>query len=83
VSPDSVLVLQNIGPKGGLGTREAGLIPIPKKLAKKGVKDMVRISDGRMSRTAAGTIILHVTPEAAVCGPLAGVRDGYIVTLDV
>ena len=83
VTPDSVLVLQNIGPKGGPGMPEAGLIPIPKKLARKGVKDMVRISDGRMSGTAAGTIVLHVAPEAAVGGTLAAVKDGDIIALDV
>ena len=83
VTPDSVLVLQNIGPKGGPGMPEAGLIPIPKKLARQGVKDMVRISDGRMSGTAAGTIVLHVAPEAAVGGPLAVVKDGDTITLDV
>jgi len=83
VTADSVLVLQNIGPKGGPGMPEAGLIPIPKKLARKGVKDMIRISDGRMSGTAAGTIVLHVAPEAAVGGTFASVRDGDIVILDV
>lgn len=83
VTPESVLVLQNIGPKGGPGMPEAGLIPIPKKLARKGVKDMVRISDGRMSGTAAGTIVLHVAPEVAVGGPLAIVRDGDIITLNL
>ena len=83
VTPDSVLVLQNIGPKGGPGMPEAGLIPIPKKLARQGVNDMVRISDGRMSGTAAGTIVLHVAPETAVGGTLAVVKDGDIVSLDV
>jgi dihydroxy-acid dehydratase len=83
VTPDSVLVIQNIGPKGGPGMPEAGLIPIPKTLARKGVKDMVRISDGRMSGTAAGTIVLHISPEAAVKGPFAAVRDGDIIILDV
>ncbi|KZV88837.1 dihydroxy-acid dehydratase [Exidia glandulosa HHB12029] len=83
VSPDSVLVLQNIGPVGNPGMPEAGLIPIPKKLAARGVKDMVRISDGRMSGTAQGTVVLHVAPEAAVGGPLAIVRDGDLVQLDV
>jgi dihydroxy-acid dehydratase len=83
VNPTSVLVLQNIGPKGGPGMPEAGLIPIPKKLARIGVKDMLRISDGRMSGTAAGTIILHVAPEAGVGGTLAAVRDGDIITLDL
>ena len=62
---------------------EAGLIPIPKKLAKQGVKDMVRISDGRMSGTASGTIILHVTPESYENGPLAIVQNGDIIKLDV
>jgi dihydroxy-acid dehydratase len=62
---------------------EAGYLPIPKKLARKGVKDMVRISDGRMSGTAAGTIVLHVTPEAAVGGPLAWVQTGDRIRLDV
>lgn len=83
VTADSVLVLQNIGPKGGPGMPEAGLIPIPKKLGRQGVKDMVRISDGRMSGTAAGTIVLHVAPEAAAGGPLAAVRDGDIISLNV
>jgi dihydroxy-acid dehydratase len=62
---------------------EAGLIPIPKKLAVKGVKDMVRISDGRMSGTASGTVVLHVSPESAVGGPLAIVQDGDMISLDV
>jgi len=83
VAPDDVLVLQNIGPKGAPGMPEAGLIPIPRKLASQGVKDMVRISDGRMSGTAAGTIILHVSPEAAVGGPLSLVRTGDRIALDV
>lgn len=83
VTPDSVLVLQNIGPVGAPGMPEAGLIPIPRKLARRGVKDMVRISDGRMSGTAAGTVVLHVTPEAAIGGPLAIVRSGDLVTVDV
>jgi dihydroxyacid dehydratase/phosphogluconate dehydratase len=63
VKADDILVLKNIGPKGAPGMPEAGYLPIPKKLARKGVKDMVRISDGRMSGTAAGTIVLHVTPD--------------------
>lgn len=62
---------------------EAGYIPIPKKLAQKGVKDMVRISDGRMSGTASGAVVLHVAPEAAVGGPLWAVRDGDVIELDV
>lgn len=83
VTADDVLVLQNIGPKGAPGMPEAGYIPIPKKLAAQGVKDMVRISDGRMSGTAAGTIVLHVSPEAAEMGPLALVQDGDLIQLDV
>ena len=83
VHADDILVLQNIGPKGAPGMPEAGLIPIPKKLAIQGVKDMVRISDGRMSGTASGTIVLHVSPEAAHNGPLALVRDGDLIELDV
>jgi dihydroxy-acid dehydratase len=83
VTPDDVLVLKNIGPKGAPGMPEAGYIPIPRKLAVKGVKDIVRISDGRMSGTAFGTIVLHVTPEAAVGGPLAHVRTGDRIRLSV
>ena len=83
VTADDILVLKNIGPKGAPGMPEAGYIPIPRKLAKRGVKDIVRISDGRMSGTAAGTIVLHVTPEAAVGGPLAQVRNGDIIALSV
>ncbi len=82
VTPDDVLVLRNIGPKGAPGMPEAGYIPIPKKLASQGVKDMVRISDGRMSGTAFGTIILHVSPEAADGGPLALVQTGDRIRLD-
>ncbi|KAA0009774.1 dihydroxy-acid dehydratase [Billgrantia pellis] len=83
VRADDVLVLQNIGPKGAPGMPEAGYIPIPKKLAAQGVKDMVRISDGRMSGTAAGTIVLHVSPESAEGGTLGLVQDGDIISLDV
>jgi len=83
VRADDILVLKNIGPKGAPGMPEAGYIPIPRKLARAGVKDMVRISDGRMSGTAFGTIILHVTPEAAVGGPLAHVRTGDRIRLSV
>jgi dihydroxy-acid dehydratase len=83
VNPDDVLVLRNAGPKGAPGMPEAGYLPIPKKLARGGVKDMVRISDARMSGTAFGTIVLHITPESAVGGPLALVRDGDMVRLDV
>jgi dihydroxy-acid dehydratase len=74
-------VLKRIGPKGAPGMPEAGAFPIPLKLARAGVKDMVRISDGRMSGTAFGTIVLHVTPEAAVGGPLAYVRNGDRIRL--
>jgi dihydroxy-acid dehydratase len=82
VTAQDVLVLKNIGPKGA-GMPEAGSFPIPRKLARAGVKDMVRISDGRMSGTAFGTIVLHVTPEAAVGGPLAWVRNGDRIALSV
>ena len=83
VRADDVLVLKNIGPKGAPGMPEAGYIPIPRKLARAGVKDIVRISDGRMSGTAFGTIVLHVTPEAAIGGPLAHVRNGDRIRLSV
>ena len=83
VHADDILVLKNIGPKGAPGMPEAGYLPIPRKLARQGVKDMVRISDGRMSGTAAGTIVLHVTPESAAGGPLAWVQSGDRIRLDV
>src|SRR6201747_1195320 len=83
VNADDVLVLRNAGPKGAPGMPEAGYLPIPIKLARQGVKDMVRISDARMSGTAFGTIVLHITPEAAVGGPLAVVRSGDRIMLDV
>ncbi|HEX2020863.1 MAG TPA: IlvD/Edd family dehydratase [Aurantimonas sp.] len=83
VGPDDVLVLQNAGPIGAPGMPEAGYMPIPRKLAAAGVKDMVRISDARMSGTASGTIVLHVTPESAAGGPLALVRTGDMIELDV
>ncbi len=83
VTPDDILVLKNIGPKGAPGMPEAGYIPIPRKLARAGVKDIVRISDGRMSGTAFGTIVLHVTPESAVGGPLSLVRSGDRIRLSV
>jgi dihydroxy-acid dehydratase len=82
VTPASVLVLQNAGPVGGPGMPEAGSLPIPKKLLAAGVRDMVRVSDARMSGTAGGTVVLHVAPEAAVGGPLAHVRDGDEILLD-
>jgi dihydroxy-acid dehydratase len=83
VTRDDILVLKNIGPKGAPGMPEAGYLPIPRKLARAGVKDLVRISDGRMSGTAFGTIVLHVTPESAVGGPLAHVRNGDRIRLSV
>jgi len=83
VTADDILVLRNAGPKGAPGMPEAGSFPIPMKLARAGVKDMIRISDARMSGTAFGTIVLHVAPEAAVGGPLALVKTGDRITLDV
>ncbi len=83
ITADSVLVLRGLGPVGAPGMPEKGHIPIPTRLLKAGVTDMVRISDGRMSGTAYGTCVLHVTPEAAVGGPLAVVRDGDLIQLDV
>ncbi len=83
VTADSILVLQNAGPLGGPGMPEWGMLPIPKKLLPSGVRDMVRISDARMSGTAYGTCVLHVSPESFVGGPLALVRDGDLISLDV
>lgn len=83
VSPGDVLVLKHIGPRGAPGMPEAGAFPIPRKLLRQGVKDAVRISDGRMSGTAFGTVVLHVTPEAAVGGPLAYVQHGDRIRLSV
>jgi dihydroxy-acid dehydratase len=83
VTPQTVMVLRNAGPVGAPGMPEAGALPIPKKLGSKGLKDMVRLSDARMSGTAFGTVILHVSPEAAAGGPLALVRDGDVIRLDV
>ncbi|MFG1426202.1 IlvD/Edd family dehydratase [Roseixanthobacter glucoisosaccharinicivorans] len=83
VTPQDVLVLRNTGPKGAPGMPEAGYLPIPKKLARQGVKDMVRISDARMSGTAFGTIVLHMTPESAAGGPLGLVKTGDSIRLDV
>ncbi|KAH7311664.1 dihydroxy-acid/6-phosphogluconate dehydratase [Stachybotrys elegans] len=84
VAPDDVLVLQNIGPVGNPGMPEAGMIPIPRKLSARGVTDMLRLSDGRMSGTAGGTIVLHISPEAADPGSVLGVvRDGDVITCDV
>jgi dihydroxy-acid dehydratase len=83
VTPDSVLVLQNTGPKGAPGMPEAGGLPIPKKLLAAGVRDMLRISDARMSGTGYGAVVLHVAPEAAVGGPLGLVRTGDWIDFDV
>lgn len=83
VDETSVLVLKNVGPKGYPGMPEVGNMSIPKKLLEKGVTDMVRISDGRMSGTGFGTVVLHVSPEAAVGGTLAIVEDGDVIYLDV
>jgi dihydroxy-acid dehydratase len=83
VDENSVLVLQNAGPLGGPGMPEWGMLPIPNKLLKRGVRDMVRISDARMSGTSYGTCVLHVSPESYVGGPLALVRDGDAITLDI
>jgi dihydroxy-acid dehydratase len=83
VQPEDILVLKNIGPIGAPGMPEAGYIPIPRKIARMGIKDMVRISDGRISGTAAGTIVVHVTPEAAAGGPFALVQNGDRIRLSV
>jgi dihydroxy-acid dehydratase len=83
VDADSVLVLRNAGPRGGPGMPEWGQVPIPTRLLERGVTDMVRVSDARMSGTAFGTVVLHVAPEAAAGGPLRAVRDGDPIVLDV
>jgi dihydroxy-acid dehydratase len=83
VTAGSVLVLRHAGPQGGPGMPEYGMLPIPDKLLRQGVRDMVRISDARMSGTSYGTCVLHVAPESFVGGPLALVRDGDLITLDV
>ena len=83
VDENSILVLQNAGPLGGPGMPEWGMLPIPKKLLQRGVRDMVRISDARMSGTAYGACVLHVAPESFVGGPLAFVHDGDLIELDV
>ena len=83
VSADSILVLKNAGPLGGPGMPEWGMLPIPKKLLQQGVRDMVRISDSRMSGTSYGSCVLHVAPEAYIGGPLAFVETGDPITLDV
>jgi dihydroxy-acid dehydratase len=83
VDASSVLVLRNAGPLGGPGMPEWGMLPVPKKLLKQGVRDMVRISDARMSGTSYGCCVLHVAPESFVGGPLALVRNGDPIELDV
>jgi dihydroxy-acid dehydratase len=82
VTADSVLVLKSAGPQGGPGMPEWGMLPIPEKLLKQGVRDMLRISDARMSGTAYGTCVLHVSPESHIGGPLALVKDGDPISLD-
>ena len=83
VTPDTVLVMRGAGPQGGPGMPEWGMLPIPKKLLKQGVRDMLRISDARMSGTSYGACVLHVSPESHVGGPLALVRTGDVITVDV
>ena len=83
VTADSVIVLQNAGPKGGPGMPEWGMLPIPGKLVRQGVRDMVRISDARMSGTSYGACILHVSPESFVGGPLAFVQTGDEIEVDI
>ena len=83
VDENSILVLKNCGPKGYPGMAEVGNMRLPQKILKKGVRDMIRISDARMSGTAYGTVILHTSPEAAVKGPLASVQNGDLIEVDV
>src|SRR5699024_8375426 len=83
ITDNHIIVLRNAGPKGGPGMPEWGMLPVTKRLLKKGVKDILRISDARMSGTSYGTCILHVAPESYVGGPLALVRTGDIITLDI
>jgi dihydroxy-acid dehydratase len=83
VHPDDVLVMRNAGPIGAPGMPEWGFLPLPKKLLRQGIRDMVRLSDARMSGTAFGTVVVHVTPESAAGGPLAAVRNGDMIELDV
>ena len=83
VTPDSVLVLRSAGPIGGPGMPEWGMLPIPQKLLKEGVRDMLRLSDARMSGTSYGACVLHIAPESAVGGPLALVREGDMISIDV
>jgi dihydroxy-acid dehydratase len=83
VTPQHVLILRNAGPQGGPGMPEWGMLPLPTKLLKQGVRDMVRLSDARMSGTSYGACVLHIAPESFVGGPLALVRNGDLITLDV
>ena len=83
IDENSVIVLKNVGPVGYPGMPEVGNVDLPEKLLRKGIKDMIRISDGRMSGTAAGTVVLHVSPESAVGGTLALVKNGDMIELDV
>jgi dihydroxy-acid dehydratase len=83
VTADSVLILRGCGPRGYPGMPEVGNMPLPRKLLEQGVRDMVRVSDARMSGTAYGTVILHVAPEAAAGGPLGLVQTGDIIHVDV
>jgi dihydroxy-acid dehydratase len=83
VDADSVLVLRNAGPQGGPGMPEWGMLPIPAKLVKQGVRDMLRLSDARMSGTSYGACILHVSPESHVGGPLALLKTGDLITVDI
>jgi dihydroxy-acid dehydratase len=83
IDANSIMVLKNVGPKGYPGMAEVGNMALPKKLLEQGITDLIRISDGRMSGTGFGTVVLHVSPEAAVGGPLALVQNGDMITLDV
>jgi dihydroxyacid dehydratase/phosphogluconate dehydratase len=83
ITPDHVLVLRNAGPQGGPGMPEWGMLPMPKALLKKGYRDMLRLSDARMSGTSYGACVLHVAPESFVGGPLALLKTGDIVSIDV
>jgi dihydroxy-acid dehydratase len=83
IDETNIMVLKNCGPKGYPGMAEVGNMPLPPKILKRGVTDMIRISDARMSGTAFGTVVLHVAPEAAVGGPLALVENGDYIELDV
>jgi dihydroxy-acid dehydratase len=83
VHSDDVLVMRNAGPVGAPGMPEWGFLPLPRKLLQQGIRDMVRLSDARMSGTAFGTVVVHVTPESATGGPLAAVRNGDMIELDV